>query len=249
MGRMHTTTREGMADMLRSPCTTPIPLMVHHTTRRLRVPPTHRGSVLVPICGRAGNVGPGGTGIGENGIQFDRNGNGAPGMLHSQSQQGSLMMSHPNHQNHQLIMNQYESGNPRNNQSPGYYRNTDFKDDSSQADSSFGGSVLQYQDPRHPGRGTSTGTSSNGEKRSSSESNRGSDEGSAGGMIVRHYGGGSGHDPHGSKQNGQQTRGRQGNGGNHHNAHHHVHHHPNRSITTRTRPMERIRDIESTGTR
>ena len=169
---------------------------------------------------QGGNVGPGGTGINENGIQYDRNGSGAPGMLQSQSQHGLLMMNHPNHQNHQLTMNQYESGNPLNNHPPGYYRSADFKDDSSQADSSFGGSVLQYQDPRHPGRGTSTGTSSNGEKRSSSESNRGSDEGSAGGMIVRHYGGGSGHAPHGSKHNGQQTRGRQGNGG------HHVHHHP-----------------------
>ena len=59
----------------------------------------------------------------------------------------------------------------------------------SQAGSSYGGSVLQYQDARWTG--SSTGTSSAGEKRSSSESNRGSDEGS-GGVVVRQYG--VGHD-------------------------------------------------------
>jgi pentatricopeptide repeat domain-containing protein 1 len=41
---------------------------------------------------------------------------------------------------------------------------------------SFGGSVLNYND-NGPGRGSSTGTNSISEKRSSSESNRGSDEG------------------------------------------------------------------------
>ena len=83
-------------------------------------------------------------------------------------------------------------------------------DEFSQADSSvsFGGSVLQYQDPTHPARGTSIGTSSGGDKRSSSDSNRGSDAGSAGGVIVHQYGAGYGNGGGGGNGNGQ-SRGRQ----------------------------------------
>ncbi len=113
----------------------------------------------------------------------------------AQGNRGTRYAAQPLHNTHQ--QNPWHGMESKNANIGGALQKMNSMEDS-QMGSSHGGSVLQYQDPRW--RGSSTGTSSAGEKRSSSESNRGSDEGS-GGVTVRQYG--AGYD------NGQAVVGRQ----------------------------------------